>query len=219
MAGQKTAAAGGHHVFGAKESASLDEEQSIHLGIASDVQVLTYGEPGNRTFNITAYSTRGSAVVWMEKEELFSIASSLQKALEDLDVNAPIEGEEPALPSDADGDAEFKIAGMAMQYDAGRKVFIFGAAGIDRDARASASDDESPQIVRIQFGFSHRQAEYIARRGLEIVYAGRPICTYCHVAIDQGEEHTCRRRNGHDPEFTEMVIEGFGGDDDDDDDE
>ncbi len=177
-------------------------ERPIHLGIVDSLQVLTFGEPGQRTFNLTADSERGSVVVWLEKEQLYNIAFSLGTALERMDPDQPIVDRAlPDIPPASEGDADIKAARIAMQYDSGRKVFLFVAAGINLEQLEADEEDPDPFIV--QFGFSHQQAVFIAERGMEIVAAGRPICPYCNIAINRGEEHMCQRRNGHSPEDVE----------------
>ena len=181
-------------------------EQSTHLGIVDELQVLTYGEPGQRMFNITVQSERGSAVVWLEKEQLYNIAFSLGNALERMNRDEEIsERTLPDIPPDSEGDVEFKAARIAMQYDAGRKVFLFAAAGIDTEQIEAGTEDPDPIIL--QFGFSHQQGVFLAEQGMEIVAAGRPICPYCHTAINQDEEHICERRNGHDIDLGGSMIE------------
>lgn len=195
---------------------SFDLEQSTHLGIVDELEVLTYGEPGQRTFNLTAYSDRGSAIVWLEKEQLYNVAFSLANALEKMDpeeeITDPSMGE---VPPDSEGDVEFKAARIAMQYDASKKLFLFAAAGVNPEQIEEQAEDPDPLIL--QFGFSHRQAVHISQRGMEIVAAGRPICPYCHVAINQEEEHVCERRNGHDVDLGTIIVEQLYENDDDDD--
>ena len=181
-------------------------EHSTHLGVVDDLQVLTYGEPGQRTFNITVYSERGSAVVWLEKEQLYNIAFSLANALERMDPDEEVSDLSlPDIPDGSEGDVDFKAARIAMQYDAGRKVFLFAAAGVSMDQ--IEAEVEEPDPVILQFGFSHQQATFVARRGMEIVAAGRPICPYCHLAINAGEDHVCERRNGHDADLGTIIVE------------
>ena len=195
----------------AKEISSL--EQSTHLGIVDDLQVLTYGEPGQRTFNLTANSERGNAIVWLEKEQIYNIAFSLGNALEQMNPEEEVTSRTlPDIPPDSEGDVDFKAARIAMQYDAGRKVFLFAAAGVSLEQIESGEEDPDPIIL--QFGFSHQQAVFVARRGMEIVAAGRPICPYCHVAINQGEDHVCERRNGHNIDLSVAILDQLQDDDD-----
>ena len=181
-------------------------EHSTHLGIVDDLQVLTFGMPGQRTFNITANSDRGSAVVWLEKEQLYNIAFSLSNALEKMDQDEEIADRSLSdMPPDSEGEVEFKAARIAMQYDSGRKVFLFAAAGVGLDEIEAGEEDPDPVIL--QFGFSHQQAVFIAQRGMDIVAAGRPICPYCHIAINPDEDHVCERRNGHDIDLGASIVD------------
>ncbi len=183
-------------------------ERSTHLGVVDEILVLTYGEPGERTFNITAESGRGTAVVWLEKEQLYNIASSLADVISQIDSDQEVEGPPfTDYPEDSDGDIEFKAVQIALRYEDGRKLFVFAAAGVDTDRSEEGSED--PDALIVQFGFSHRQAVYVARHGLEIVAAGRPICAYCGTAINQGEEHECTRRNGHHADHSAEAIENL----------
>ena len=179
-----------------------------------DLHVLTYGEPGQRTFNISVESERGSAIVWLEKEQLYNVAFSLANAMEDMDPDEEIADDTLLeIPPDSTGDVDFKAARIAMQYDARSKVFLFAAAGISIDDIEAGIEDPDPVIL--QFGFSHQQGVHLARLGMDIVAAGRPICPYCHTAINQGEEHICERRNGHDIDLGTVIVDQIREEDDD----
>lgn len=188
-----------------------------NLGHVDELQVLTYGEPGQRTFNITAASQHGSGVVWLEKEQLFNIAESLARALDllgervdpaiddDEDLGGGEEGDEEDWMDDT---IEFKAWRIAMQYDDRRKLFQFAAGGPEPDAEPRETMD-SPHDNNVVFYFSQEQAESLMTRGLEIVNAGRPLCPHCGVPINSGEEHVCQRRNGHDPEELRQVMDSL----------
>ena len=49
------------------------------LGLVDSLTPESIGEPGQRTFKITATSSRGEAIVWMEKEQLFQISVSVKQ--------------------------------------------------------------------------------------------------------------------------------------------
>ena len=176
-----------------------------YLGLVDELQPLTFGEPGKRTFNITVSSTRGSGVVWLEKEQLYNIADSLGTALARTDsIPEPDYDDDADIPPDFDGGdlvdhTEFKAWQIALQYDERRRIFIFAAAGPDPAIDPEQQRDE-PDAVMLQFAFSHRQGIELAMQGIQIVAAGRPICTYCGVPINRNEPHKCQRRNGHNPE-------------------
>ena len=175
-----------------------------NLGIAEELQVITYGEPGQRVFNISAFSKHGSGVVWLEKEQLFDIASSLMRATQIIgDSVDPNVGEDEDLGGADDDDweedtVEFKAWIIEMGYDDDRKLFRFASAGTPPDADSSSNPDES-EFNRVSFMFSHEQAVQLSRQGIEIVRAGRPLCLSCGEPMEDESDHLCGRRNGHDP--------------------
>ena len=177
-----------------------------NLGLIEELEVITYGEPGQRVFNITATSRHGTGVVWLEKEQLFDIASSLLRAAEIIgDVVDPNVGEDDDLGDSDDDDSwdedtvEFKAWIIEMGYDDDRKLFRFAAGGTPPDADLSEMPDES-DFNRVWFMFSHHQAVQMSRQGMDIVRAGRPLCVYCGGSLDADSDHLCPRRNGHNPE-------------------
>ncbi len=183
-----------------------------YLGLVEALQPITYGEPGQRTFNVTVESERGSGTVWLEKEQLYSIAESLGSALSLIDtVPEPSEDADEVTESD-EGEPgnhiEFKAWQIALQYDERKRVFLFAAAGPDPDVPEEERGDD-PDALMLHFAFSHEQASELAAKGIEIVSAGRPICPYCSIAINQDETHVCHRRNGHSIEDSGSVLDAI----------
>jgi len=189
--------------------------RNVNLGLVDEIDVVSIGEPGHRTFNISAFSRHGSGIVWIEKEQLFNIAESLGRALEllseivdpDVDEDSDVAGEEVEPDADdiIDDAVEFKAWRIEMQYDDRRKLFQFKADGPDLDADEREAM-ESPHDQNVSFYFSHEHARLLANRGMEVVYAGRPLCPHCGVPINQGEEHLCERRNGYHPDDAEAIV-------------
>lgn len=189
--------------------------RSVNLGLVDELDVVSIGEPGNRTFNLSAYGTHGSGIVWIEKEQLFNIAESLGRALEllseivdpNVEEDSDVADEEVELDAAYvdDGDVEFKAWRIEMQYDDRRKLFHFIAEGPDPEADEREAI-ESPHDQKVSFYFSHEQARHIANRGMEVVYAGRPLCPHCGVPINRDEEHVCERRNGYHPDDARDIV-------------
>lgn len=177
-----------------------------NLGLVEELEVITYGEPGQRVFNISATSRHGSGIVWLEKEQLFDISSSLLRATEIIgDAVDPNVGDDEDLGDSDDDDSweedtvEFKAWVIEMGYDDDRKLFRFAAGGTALDTDLSEMPDES-DFNRVSFTFSHHQAVQMSRQGMEIVRAGRPLCVYCGEPLEADSDHLCPRRNGHNPE-------------------
>ena len=188
-----------------------------NLGLVEELQVLTYGEPGQRTFNISAHSRHGSGIVWLEKEQLFDISDSLARAMDILNIAVdPNIDEDDDLggPDDDDDDwendtVEFKAWQIAMEYDDRRKLFRFEAAGPELDAELGNEVRES-DFNRVSFFFSQHDARLMAERGVDIVYAGRPLCPHCGAPLNNDQDHLCERRNGHNPDEARALIDAIG---------
>ena len=97
----------------------MGEFERNDLGLVDYLHCEAIGEPGQRTFNITARSDRGEAVVWMEKEQLFQLGISLKQFLttRQIPVN-PSMFDFPDIDSQIPVHAEFKVGEMSLKHDA-----------------------------------------------------------------------------------------------------
>jgi uncharacterized repeat protein (TIGR03847 family) len=148
------------------------------------------GEPGQRTFRILVDSGASSAVMWLEKEQLFQLALAMQRLLATLtgEQRAPRgQVEESAAPPPSQ--VEFKLGKLVLGHDRAREMFIIDAHDIE-------SDDDAPPAVRVWGNIS--QIEAFAKEALRVCAGGRPICPLCGGPIDS-TGHGCPRTNGHAP--------------------
>ena len=162
------------------------------LGLVDSLTPESIGEPGQRTFRITATSSRGEAIVWMEKEQLFQIGVSVKQLTATR--------KEPSQPAEFVPDspagpfpiaAEFKTGELALKHDGASDVFTL-------EAKSGESDEENPSTEpdSVQFSFTRRLGEQMADRALEIVAAGRRPCPLCGGPINP-DGHFCVKVNGH----------------------
>lgn len=185
----------------------------VNLGLIEYAEVISIGEPGSRTFNISAFSDYGTGIVWIEKELLFDIADSLGRALEilqqvtdaDGDEGSDLADDEIEPSADETGTVEFKAWRIQMHYDERRRLFHMAADGPDPDADEQEAF-ESPHDHEVSFYFSHDTARVLAESGMHVVQAGRPLCPHCAIPINQGEEHLCQRRNGYHRDEAQAVV-------------
>lgn len=174
----------------------MNEPERHDLGMAGSVEAEAIGVPGKRTFKITAASARGSAVVWMEKEQLFHVAIAIKRFLAAAPA-APAEpprgAEEPlsSLPPDV----EFKAGEMSLRHDTSTGVLTLLAAGMEPRPEGEHPEPEEPPPA-VQFSFTRPMAETLADRALQVCAAGRKPCPFCGGPIDP-EGHFCVRTNGH----------------------
>lgn len=157
------------------------------LGIARSVRAEALGEPGKRTFRLLVEAERGTAVVWLEKEQLSSLAASIKSYLESLEKKGR---ERPEAREATNHPAfEFKATTLALTYD--EEHGTFGVLAYDEEDAAA----DRPTVV----WYSPRtQAGRMAEQALEVVAAGRPTCPLCHRPMGP-EVHVCPHHNGHQP--------------------
>lgn len=183
----------------------LDPVETITVGAV--------GEPGARTFYLQA--RRGDVVVslLMEKGQVAALAQQLDELLGRLEEEAPsdptaVDEEAPALSEPVTH--EFRVGAMALGYDEDRDLILLQCEEIGSESEEEAEEEaaenileDAPQGVAARFWGRRTQMQALARRGHEIVAAGRPTCRMCGGPIDP-EGHFCPASNGH------KKTDGFG---------
>ena len=155
-----------------------------------DVDKLTLGavgEPGKRVFLLQARHAAQVVTLKLEKSQTAALASYLDRLLEDL----PTPSSE--LPEDVDLEPpiepEWVIGSLGVAYDEALDRLVLVAE------EAVAEDEEG---ARARITATREQVTVLARRGAELVQAGRPPCPLCGYPIDPSG-HACPRANGHRP--------------------
>lgn len=172
----------------------MGEFERNDLGLVDYLQCEMIGEPGQRTFNITARSERGEAVVWMEKEQLFQVGVSLRQFLATRETPPdPAPFDAPPIDSPVPVHVEFKTGDMSLRHDPAADVFTLVASDIPRD------ESGSEPLAEITFSFQRSQADEIAKRSVTIVAAGRKPCPLCEAPLTPGQNHFCVKVNGYNP--------------------
>ena len=141
------------------------------------------GEPGKRTFRLLVESGASSAILWLEKEQLFQLAIAAQQVFDELprsgpSADSPTELEAPKLTN-----LEFQINKLAMGHDKARRMFIIDAYDFET----------SEPTIRIWA--TRNQIESFLSEALKVVASGRPLCPLCSNPINP-EGHQCPRSNG-----------------------
>ena len=145
------------------------------------------GEPGKRTFRILVAGASSSAIIWLEKEQLFQLGLAIQRLMATVsgDQDGPtarLEDESP-MPSNLD----FKVFKLVLGHDAGNGHFVI-------DAHGEEDEDEETSTVRVWA--SSDIAREFSEEALHVCAAGRPLCPLCGGPIDP-TGHSCPRVNGH----------------------
>lgn len=169
-------------------------QASHDLGLVSRLNVEAIGEPGKRTFRLVMKSPAGSAVLWLEKEQLLELSLSIKRTLGLAEVKT-VQSQPPQASTASEGLAiEFKVVKQALEYDQVRGVFRFWNHDVEDDS----------EIATLIFEATSAQAATLSDEGLKVCAAGRPLCPLCHLPMDT-EGHFCVRSNGHPTDAQERL--------------
>lgn len=164
------------------------------LGRLSQVEAVTFGPPGRRTFRLDLHSGAASCSLWLEKEQLFQLGVYLRDYVAGLSAAERTRESDPQEPAWPGGETsiDFRAGQMFLSHD--RETNSFYMQAHERDGGeedAPAADAES-----VSFWMTMAQASALAEESLRICAAGRPPCFLCGQLINP-EGHVCPRANGH----------------------
>jgi uncharacterized repeat protein (TIGR03847 family) len=184
---------------------------STNLGRVTLLGAEAVGQPGQRRFCLFVESRRGSAIMWMEKEQLNRLSLTLDKVLAQLtegqvlrtEAQAGLRPTPPGMPPDFPQTPEydFRAAQMSLTYDERDAMFIFAVAPVEIVLEPGPEGEAEPQALvheedALSFLFTHTQAQELASTINMLITGGRPVCPLCGVPLD-GSPHACEKQNGH----------------------
>lgn len=188
-------------------------DEFYDFGHASLLDAEAIGEPGARRFRIFARSPRGSASLWVERDQLDRLGALIEKILaksdETLNKNAigltlrpeaqakliPPPGAPADFPNDPD--VEFLVGPMQLgASDDGQELLLRATPieVIEREGELFAREGDTPRFAVI---FSRRQARNLCTSINTLLLMGRPRCPFCHNQMGPG--HVCAKQNGYHP--------------------
>ncbi len=190
---------------------------SIELDRVDVLGADAIGQPGQRRFCLFAHSRRGSALMWMEKEQLDRLSLTLDQALAQLTEPQVLRTEDqvgtPPTPAGIPADFprtpeyDFRAAQMGLTYDERDEMFTFIVAPVE--IVREEGQEELQALVReedaVSFLFNQKQAQDLASAIAILIAGGRPVCPFCHTPLDGGS-HACVKQNGH-QEIVQIVAE------------
>ena len=161
---------------------------SFELPSVQHLTVGAVGEPGHRTFYLQGRQDDQLVTLKIEKQQVRVLAERLLELLRDTLPIAPPAPElaEPVL-------AEWAIGALRILDDRDSDQIVLMAeevAELDEEGEPLATG------AMARFGASRTQVAALARRGMELVEAGRPLCPLCGFPLDT-EGHSCPRTNGN----------------------
>lgn len=179
---------------------------STDLGPVDAIGAEAIGQPGQRRFRLFARSRRGTAFMWMEKEQLNHLSLIIDRFLAQLSEGQVLRTEArpgglqtntthlPAgFPPSPDHD--FQVAELRINYDERRSMFQLVAVPLEiimePEPLARVNEEDAISLL-----FTQRQAQALTSTVAALVSAGRPVCPLCGTPLD-GSPHACVRQNGH----------------------
>jgi uncharacterized repeat protein (TIGR03847 family) len=161
---------------------------SFELSSVQHLTVGAVGDPGHRTFYLQARQDDQLVTLKIEKQQVRVLAERLLELLRDTLAVAPPAPElaEPVL-------AEWAIGALRILDDRNNDQIVLMAEEV-----ADVDEEGEPTTTgaMARFGASRIQVAALARRGMELVEAGRPLCPLCGFPLDS-EGHACPRTNGN----------------------
>ena len=120
----------------------MDSPQ-IEFNSITSIKPEALGEPGKRTFRVLVDDASGSALIWLEKEQLFQLAMAITR----LQAILPSSGDSPAqTASEADegpvARLEFAVGKMVLGHEGNSDRFVIDAY----DAGIEEGEDAGPTV-------------------------------------------------------------------------
>jgi uncharacterized repeat protein (TIGR03847 family) len=160
---------------------------SFDLPSVQHLTVGTVGEPGHRTFYLQARQDDQLVTLKIEKQQVRALAERLLEVLRDT---LPVAPPAPALAEPVL--AEWPVGALRILDDRDSDQIVLMAEEI-----VELDENEEPVTSGglARFGASRAQVAALARRGMELVESGRPLCPLCGYPLE--EDHACPRTNGN----------------------
>ncbi len=162
------------------------------FGPVSRIQPDAVGVPGNRRFRLLLEGDRGSACLWLEKEQLQALGLAIEQLLAPLatiwtskapDQPTPASaGEFPPHPT-----IEFQVGRLALGFDEESQQFLLLVHDVE-------AEQEGPPTLTCRA--TRPQLRVLSQSIASLVAAGRPRCPLCGQPIE-GASHVCAGSNGH----------------------
>src|SRR5438876_10436099 len=146
---------------------------SVDLGPIDVLGADAVGQPGQRRFRLFAQNARGSAVVWMEKEQLNSLSLAIDRFLalitegQILRTEA-VAGRQPLPPGMPAGfpqqpTYDLQVGQIRLNYDERREVFLLNVVPLE----ILMERGQEPQLVlredqSLAFLFTQQQAQRLS---------------------------------------------------------
>jgi uncharacterized repeat protein (TIGR03847 family) len=160
---------------------------TVDFGTARVVDAVTFGAPGERTFQMRVVGAQGeSASLWMEKQHLQALNLAFAQLTAQVDYSGqPVAPDMSDFPLAAEHD--FKIGRLGLGFDPSDRTAVL-------DVYELTAEEEEEARLRVRL--TPEQCAWLVTELSDIIAKGRPLCPLCGISIDPSG-HACVRANGH----------------------
>ncbi|MEE8518310.1 MAG: DUF3090 family protein [Dehalococcoidia bacterium] len=151
------------------------------IGVCAVLEPEAVGAPGERRFRLRVAAEHGSALLWLEKEELYDLALTIKRMLRTSVL--PTGNADVAGGSETRADFDFKVAGLALAHDRDSGRYMLLAHMTEEEDGGVALWADAELLNRM------------ADRAMEVHDGGRPRCALCGAPIRSESSHACPRAN------------------------
>ena len=157
------------------------------------------GEPGHRSFYLQAQHGADVITLLVEKQQVQLLAASIEELLGKLEVDTGEGSADDELQLQEPLEPMWRVGRLSIGYHEERDLMLLELEELVDDAEEAEEGDEvgpveEAQLVRVWA--TREQMRGLARRGAEVVAAGRPLCQFCGNPLDP-KGHVCPAMNGH----------------------
>ena len=154
------------------------------------------GKPGNRTFRIVAETGTVSAIIWLEKQQLFQLATGLRQLILATPDRERAKNTLEDIKDLITRNIEFQVGKISIGEDPLTGNLFIDTNNVDPQINES-------ETVSLRLWVTKNQALDFVEQAIAVCAAGRPACELCGNPIDQ-QGHICPRTNGHHKELEEL---------------
>lgn len=169
-------------------------ERDTDFGPATRVLADAVGKPGQRAFRVVVEAERGSACLWVEREQLQALAMLVEQLLTGWPAvqvsgvqSQSGEQQAAAVQFTASPDVDFRVGQLAIGYDERSSTYVLLAHNVESES--GEDPDFTCQLTRAQL-------RSLGDTIPPLLAAGRPRCPVCEEPLGSAP-HRCRRANGH----------------------
>lgn len=166
--------------------------ENYYLRNVENIECVSSGDPGNRTFYFIAENKYSKVKIWLEKEQLIALALLL-KNLHNSNKNHVEDDSYEEYPGNFDLDVKAIDFSLDLNRDSDRyELYI----------ECVKTDEEELETLSVNIFLDQQKAKGLGDQAIKICAAGRKKCPLCSLPKDLDgscDGNPCVKRNGHVP--------------------